>query len=277
MSNSPSPILQRVRLAFEWARNAFFLLQLAQLFAALGVGKAVKAVLTIYYHLDPLWVSPIWMLTTAAVLAVFARRSNRRSLKRTGWSPSWDVVADFSITENPVGPWSYGWSKNGFGSGFVRHTRNLVDSQPGVDRWDSPGIQRDIGVMHNKTGNDIRPIGYVLTIPRDMLHLHPGEGGLYDIVRWKCPQNGRYMIVGEFRGLDDQTNIADSDVNVVLNSRTSLFVQPRVLHGTGSHEPIVFTNISLIDGDTIDFVVGVGPSGSHGADSTGLKAKITSE
>ena len=71
MSNSPSPVLQRVRLAFEWARNAFFLLQLAQLFTALGVGKAVKAVLTIYYHLDPLWVSPIWMLTTAAVLAAF--------------------------------------------------------------------------------------------------------------------------------------------------------------------------------------------------------------
>jgi hypothetical protein len=259
-------------LAFEWSRNAFFLWQLAQLFTALGVGKAVKAVLAIHYHLDPLWVSPLWMLTTAAVLAVFAWKSDRRSLRRTGWSPSWDAVADFSITENPVGPWSYGWSKNGLGSGFVRHTRNLVDAQPGVDRWDSPAIQQDVGVMHNKTGNDIRPPGYVYTISRDMLHMHPGDGGIYDIVRWECPQGGKYAIIGQFCGLDDNTQ-GDSDVNVVLKSQQPLFgpTSP-VLHGIGSKQEISFVDILLSPGDTVDFIVGVGRG--YGSDSTGLKVKI---
>src|ERR1017187_11035121 len=137
MSNSPSPYLQRIRSAFEWSRNAFFLWQLAQLFTALGIGKVVKAVLAIHYHLDPLWVSPIWMLTTAAVLAAFAWRSEEHGPKRTGRRPSWDAVSEFSINENPFGTWSYGRYRGGLGTEFVRHTRNLVDSQPGVDRWDS--------------------------------------------------------------------------------------------------------------------------------------------
>jgi len=198
-----------------------------------------------------------------------------RYLGKTPGRRRWDAVADFSIVSNPAGAWSYGWSKNGLGNGFVPHTRNLLDAQPGVDRWDSPEIQQDIDAMHNKTGNDIRPTGYVYTIPKDMLHMHPGEGGIYDIVRWTCPQRGRYAIVGEFRGLDDNKNVADSDVNVVLNSSKSLFrSRIPVLHGTGTYEPFSFRDISLSAGDTIDFVVGVGPSSSHGSDSTGLKATI---
>lgn len=270
MADSPSPILQRVRLAFEWSRNAFFLWQLAQLFTALGVGKAVKAMLAIHYHLDPLWVSPIWMMTTAAVLAIFARRSDVRGLKQTGWSPSWDAVADFSIKENPSGPWSYGWCRSALGGDFVTHGRNLVDAMPGVDRWDSPGINKDVGVMHSRTGNDVRGCSY--TIHPDALHMHPGEGGIYDVVRWKCPQGGRYTIVGEFGGLDDNTH-GDSDVNVVLKSQIPLFgpASP-VLHGIGSQQPIQFLDISLAVGDTVDFIVGMGSS--YGSDSTGLKAKV---
>jgi hypothetical protein len=46
-----------------------------------------------------------------------------------------------------------------------------------------------------------------------------------------------------------------------------------VLYGTGTQETIAL-DIDLHVGDTLDFAVGVGPSKSHGSDSTGLNATI---
>jgi hypothetical protein len=190
-----------------------------------------------------------------------------------------DAVADFSISANPFGSWSYGWS-NGPEGQFVLHTSRQIEIFPGVDRWASPQIEPNMGVMHNRTGEVISGNPPTYTIPPDMLHMHPGAGGIYDIVRWTCPRSGQFKIQGQFSGLDAQTFNADSDVDVVINSRTSLFsskapTMARVLHGTGTQVPIAFTDIRLSAGDTVDFTVGVGPSGSHFNDSTGLQARIS--
>jgi hypothetical protein len=191
-------------------------------------------------------------------------------------SKSFDVVADFSIATNPVGPWSYGWSRNGLGNDFEPHMVHKTDiCGPEVDGWGSPDIASTVWVMHNRTGQVIRGPEGTYTIPPDMLHMHPGQGGVYDIVRWTCPRRGKYTITGSFRRLNDQATTEDYDVNVVLNTTASLFPSPpRVLRGIGTQESFTFTGISLRADDKIDFIVGVGPGGSHGSDSTGLKAII---
>jgi hypothetical protein len=186
-------------------------------------------------------------------------------------SHTWDAVADFSINANPHGPWSYGWSNDMLGSQFERHLGKQDNDSLGMPRWNSPKID-DLSVGCNQTGNPIR--GYSYTVPPHTLHMHPGKGGQHDIVRWTCPKRGTYLIGGSFSGLDDQTTIADSDVNVVINSKTSLFRSAPVLRGKGTCESFTFMGIALNAEDTVDFLVGVGPSGSHGADSTGLKAEI---
>jgi len=110
--------------------------------------------------------------------------------------------------------------------------------------------------------------------PPDVIHMHPGEGGIFDVVRWTCPQRGRYSIVGEFRGLD-RGESADVDVHVRKNLERDLVCG--VLRGaSGDPTQMPFAlNEYLRKGDTLDFIVGVGPSGSHGSDSTGLRVKVS--
>jgi hypothetical protein len=193
-----------------------------------------------------------------------------------------DAVADFTIASDSSGDWSYGWSRSPVAAPFTCHSELKEDFFPGIDWRGSSQVASDLGIMHNRTGMVAPGIPPTYTIPHDMLHMHPGAGGEYDVVRWTCPRSGRYAIRGRFAGLDTQTHIADSDVDVVVNSSVSLFkvrmptVTP-VLSGIGSELPFTFDNIRLTSGDTVDFVVGVGPSRSHGADSTGLQAKINEE
>jgi hypothetical protein len=63
--------------------------------------------------------------------------------------------------------------------------------------------------------------------------------------------------------------------DVLLNSKIFLLDPVPILRGVGSRASIDRDSIRLNAGDTLDFMVGVGPSRSHGSDSTGLKATIT--
>ena len=187
--------------------------------------------------------------------------------------PQADAVQDFSITANPNGVWSYGYT-NSLGSGLVLHNTAQADYVPGVDRWWSSAVDPTVlGVSRNKTGAAITTNPPTATYPPDMLLMHPTLPTVYEVVRWTAPVSGPYSIKGSFAGLDIFTSVADTDVHVLRNSTTEL-VPVTVLHGIGTQAPFATTAI-LNAGDTIDFAVGVGPSGVHNNDSTGLKATIT--
>ncbi|HKN71448.1 MAG TPA: nucleotide-binding protein [Terriglobales bacterium] len=183
-----------------------------------------------------------------------------------------DAVADFSIDQNPKGAWSYGYSKT-IGGPFLLHTTRVPDVFGGkVDRWSSPAVEPNIAVMRNKSDSTIPGDPPTYEIPPDVIHMHPGEGGIFDIVRWTCPQSGQYSIQGAFRGLDGGA-AADVDVHVTRNSTAELFSE--VLLGPSAPEKRFALNCSLGRNETLDFMVGVGPSGSHGSDSTGFRVRIT--
>lgn len=214
------------------------------------------------------------LLRVSPYFAPFDRRvppiSGQAAISHT---PS-DAFADFSIDLNPAPPWSYGYSQT-LGGQFKLHAQKQIDVCPGVDAWLSPEIQH-ISVMHNRNEREVQGTTATYKIPSDMLVMHPGEGGFYDVVRWTCPRSGQYSIRGLFAGLDIRTEVADIDVYVAVNSKP-VPVRFDTLHGVGTKTPIDLNRIRLNKDDTLDFVVGAGagPHGSFWSGSTGLKATIT--
>ena len=60
---------------------------------ALASGQAVKTVLTMYTHLNPLWITPIWLAVSAAVLGVLTLGLNWLSRKQRVESETPSVVS----------------------------------------------------------------------------------------------------------------------------------------------------------------------------------------
>jgi hypothetical protein len=184
-----------------------------------------------------------------------------------------DASGDFSADSNPSGSWAYGYYRGGLGGEFLLHREK--GQFGGVDVWHSTAVEVSLSVMHHHSRNWIQGSVPTYLIPPDTICMHPGQNGAYVVVRWTCQQAGRYRICCEFRGLDVQTSIADSDIDVRLNNKQSLCKDGNVnLNGMGS---IISHKSEVLDlrvKDTIDFVVGWGQRRFYGSDSTGLKAKI---
>jgi hypothetical protein len=189
-----------------------------------------------------------------------------------------DASHDFSADSNPSGSWAYGYYRGGLDGDFCPHRERKPNLFRGVSVWGSDSIEVSLSVMHHRSRQWIQGNSPTYAIPPDTILMHPGQGGSYVVVRWTCPQAGPYRIWYEFRGLDAQTSIPDSDIDVRHNLR-SLCEDEKVpdqhnLNGLGS---IISHRSEVLDlkvKDTIDFVVGWGQGGSYGSDSTGLKAKI---
>jgi hypothetical protein len=58
---------ERLKSGLEWLQHGDLLIRLV---GSIGLGQVVKALLTKYSHLDPIWIAPIWWLASAVFLAV---------------------------------------------------------------------------------------------------------------------------------------------------------------------------------------------------------------
>jgi hypothetical protein len=189
-----------------------------------------------------------------------------------------DASRDFSAETNPFGPWAYGYYRGGLGGEFTPHQEKKPNCFNGVDVWESESVELSLVAMHHRARNWIRGSVGTYVIPPDTICMHPGKEGGYAVVRWTCQHAGRYRISYEFLGLDTQTEIADSDIDVRHNMQP-LCVDGKVpdehnLNGLGSKISHKSEVLDLRVRDTIDFVVGWGRGRFFGSDSTGLKAKI---
>lgn len=193
----------------------------------------------------------------------------REKYRIQGWLRPHHAVADFSTSGNPHGPWSYGY-RNGLAGVFNLYTIVQPNFLLGLDRWAAPSVDLNLGVARNRTTIPIA--GSTFDYPPDMLHMHPAPPNRYDVVRWTAPISGLFSTQGKFAGLDRALGVADTDVHIRVNNQTSLW--STVLQGLGTEAPFTIFR-ALNAGDTVDFAVGVGPSGAHQNDSTGLKATIT--
>lgn len=151
-------------------------------------------------------------------------------------------------------------------------------------RWDLAGVSHDevfakLDIWHSETGREpwatLNPSDqpfdtpFNFTWPPQQVALHPGPRGQYSVVRWTTPAPDRYTIAAKFTGLFHAT----TDVHLLHNGR-SLFTT-HLNMGNTPNSATHTCELTLAEGDTLDFVVGWG-NGSYGSDSTALTATIRS-
>ena len=181
-----------------------------------------------------------------------------------------DPVKEFSITANPNGAWSYGFTAT-LGGAFTLYPEAHANylGVHGSDIWNAgPSICRD---QRAPEVGRIQAQLFVASVPvpHDTLYVHPGCLGQYSILRWTAPLPGMYQMRGSFPGLARQTST--TDVHILLNSVTSLL--NRNVNGPG--------DVALFDlrqqvaaGDTVDFAIGFGTDRNYNGDSMGLQLSI---
>jgi len=198
----------------------------------------------------------ISVITSLLCLAAFA-------LPNTASASS--AAGDFSISSNPNGVWSYGYSTT-LGSALILYTSNTTSySGLGVDGWLAPeGIPY---LLYNNTSNTVKNANS--TYQPGQLILQSGYDGLYSIVRWTAPSSGQFSIAATLSGL---SSLGDSsEVHVLLNG-TPIFNSAVI----GSPGPVSYSvTTNLVVGDTVDFASGDSSDGSPNEDNTALTAIIT--
>lgn len=182
---------------------------------------------------------------------------------------AYDPAAQFSPTQNPSGPWSYGWSVS-LGTPFILDTRHVREPS-GIDGWlgevasdAQPGHFPLIG--HNGTGKPVLSAGTVYVLPGE-LWLHPGPAGEYAVLRFTADAPGSFVIRGRFMSGDFYPGVTDAHV---LVKGQSVFDGVVESYRAG---PSFRSTHHLMAGDVVDFAVGFG-NGDFGYDTTLLQATI---
>ncbi|MBI3661752.1 MAG: PEP-CTERM sorting domain-containing protein [Acidobacteria bacterium] len=179
------------------------------------------------------------------------------------------AFGQFSLTNNPSGNWSYGFTPSLGGSFTLYNNISGLGVPPygTLYVWTTPpnGF-----LSANTFGTTILPCpSCSLQIPPNFLVLHPGNNsGVYSVLRWTAPSAGTYTINGLFQGVDFQP-FPTTDVHVLVNGA------PVFSNSINSFGVPLNYNLmqSLVAGDTIDFAVGNGGNG-YVHDSTGLVANV---
>jgi hypothetical protein len=224
--------------------------------------KKLKIIGPIIFLLSSFSFAPIFTLNSA---------SNPNS--------DYNLSSDFSLNTNPKGTWSYGFMNNDESpnpSTFKIYTfhgsyYDFFANKPieGLYTWRNPlpegtGQGRDSGleITKNITEQKVR-----LSAP-NQVSLHPGFNGYYSAVRWTVPESRNYLVTAEFVGLD--TKPTSTDIYVIHNDEKiySDYVNDY-------QRPHQFSrNLSLTQGDTIDFIVGWGKDKTIWGDTTGLRVEV---
>jgi hypothetical protein len=146
----------------------------------------------------------------------------------TAWAEVWDASADFSITANPNGAWSY------CGKPTIEGTSAFLLTHV----WDGwiwfPG-----NVGHGAPAVGSGPVMWA-----------KNNSNGYPAVRWTCPEDGSYDIQGSFSGADGRG--VDNLVYVVIDG---------VIQFNGhvaSNEdvaPFFIDDVYLEEGEVVDFTL----------------------
>ena len=138
---------------------------------------------------------------------------------------SYNAAGDFSISSNPNGAWSYGYSY-GVGSAFILDTTNTASYGPGLalGGWmgnvdSTPGANYPYA-LKNSTSHPVT--NNITTVYQPgQLGLQPSESNVVSIVRWTAPFSGTFNINATFSGLDAGGDSVDVHI---LHNGSSLLI-----------------------------------------------------
>lgn len=188
---------------------------------------------------------------------------------RPAAAQTYDAAADFSVTSNANGVWSYGTEALGsLGTNFTLFTTqtdstsNPVQGTP-IKGWSVPGGGLPYVIQNTSSSPQTIPTTAITLAPGQM-NMHPGPAGDYSIIRFTAPTAGAYSLTSVFTGIDNGAGTT-TDVHV-LDNGLSLFSGE--VTGNGATQSFSLASLTLAAGDTLDFAVGYGTDGSYGSDST---------
>jgi hypothetical protein len=214
----------------------------------------------------------VWLYISA--LAIFIGPANRAFA-----GTIYDAVSDFSITANPNGVWSYGWSAT-LGGPLNLYTNTDSTCYTGISAWSLytcttflPAPQ----ILHNNTDHVIHLAVFPqIAVPPTNLLLHPVAAGEYRVLQWTAPNAGIFKIRALYQGLD-AAGPTTTDVHVLVQSAKTQITTSLLGGQIQSYElpmTATFPAVKLSAGDTVSFAVGFGADGNYNFDSTGLRAVI---
>jgi hypothetical protein len=184
---------------------------------------------------------------------------------------SYDPATDFSTTTNPNGVWTYG-SSTTLGGTYGTFVKN--GTFDGLNYWQegtgTPGNSDALPWIAVNPSSSTVDYSTLHVNPGE-LTLHPGVTGHYAVLRFTAPTAGQYDVNSDFFG-QDSVGPTTTDVHVLVNGTTTF-------NGLINDYRTTFASfhqiVSLTQGETVDFAVGLGSNGTYFYDSTGLKATIT--
>lgn len=189
--------------------------------------------------------------------------STARRLTITAEVGAGDLSADFSVSQNPNGQWSYGWSQMLGGNFRAFNLSTQIDGLPNFKVWTAA---TPYSLFVGKNTSNVQIYWPFANIPSQTVVFHPGQNSEKSIARWTAVSAGQVEIAVTFRLAESGT----VDVHVQKNG-SDIFTDA-LTYGT---RPSVSATkvISLQVGDTLDFVVGEGGNG-YLADTTLLTAAV---
>lgn len=204
--------------------------------------------------------------TKPTLIPTFAMLIWLAAIASPSTASAYSAAGDFSVSSNPNGVWSYGYSST-LGSAPVLYSSNTTSyGSIGIDGWLS-GIDSDGSpyLLYNNTAKTVTNANSVYQ--PGTLVLQSGQGNQYSVVQWTAPFSGTFSLAATFSGL---SSLGDSsDVHVLLDG-TSIFDS----NVDGTPSPTSYSGFkNLVMGDTIDFVSGTGGNGND-EDNTALVATI---
>ena len=161
----------------------------------------------------------------------------------------YDAVADFSLSSNPNGTWSY--LSGAPGSAPSLMTQTIVTTSQN-DWWNGQQLPDAAYVAKNPTGSIVF-LGTRIQPPW-LLNMDPQSNT--DITRWTAPSAGVWSFAALFGGID--VNEQSHPVEILENGSTVL-LSPTTISSYG--QVVTFSDtLTLAQGDTLDFIVNTGPS-----------------
>lgn len=174
----------------------------------------------------------------------------------------YDAAADFYVEALGDSAWRYGWSA-ALGGEF--QPSKSYPSLDWVDRWAGRG-EASVG----RNGTARLQSGGTAVIPPGTFVLHPGSAGEYAVTRWTAPASGRWRLDAVF-DRRDHAYPTTTDVHVLRNGAAVFDAAIDRQHARAPFR----SELSLRNGDTVDFAVGWGANRSWNGDATGLHAVFT--
>jgi hypothetical protein len=185
------------------------------------------------------------------------------------------VLSDgFSSTSNPNPPWSYGWAVS-VGGAFTPLGVPFVSFADGgvpVPSWQLTSSQTP-AVYKNTSSSTITVGGGLASFPAETVWFYAGEDGRpenYGVIRFTVGlgQAGHYQIKTKVAPVYPSSPQGDTDFHLVCKGTEvfSRFLSPE----DSAHDTTV---VQLLEGDTVDFVIGRGADGS--AFGSGLRIEST--